>query len=84
LLEYCIREDLNKKALRVMGVINPLKVTIENYPEGKVEELEAVNNPEDESQELERCRFRGFCISNATTSWKIHLRNSSGWHLVSR
>jgi len=49
LLEHCIREDLNKRALRVMGVLRPLKVVIENYPEGKVEQLEAVNNPEDES-----------------------------------
>ncbi len=47
LLEYCIREDLNKRAPRVMAVLNPLKVVIENYPEGLAEELEAVNNPED-------------------------------------
>lgn len=49
LLEFCVREDLNKRAMRVMGVINPLKVTIINYPEGKEEWLEAVNNPEDET-----------------------------------
>lgn len=47
LLEDCIREDLNKKANRVMAVLKPLKVVIENYPEGKIEELEALNNPED-------------------------------------
>jgi glutaminyl-tRNA synthetase len=47
LLEFCIREDLNKRAPRVMGVLHPLKVVIDNYPAGKVEELEAVNNPED-------------------------------------
>jgi glutaminyl-tRNA synthetase len=47
LLEYCIREDLNKKAPRVMGVLRPLKVIIDNYPEGRVEQLDAVNNPED-------------------------------------
>jgi glutaminyl-tRNA synthetase len=47
LLEHCLREDLNKRALRVMAVLNPLKVVIENYPEGQTEELEAVNNPED-------------------------------------
>jgi len=47
LLEYCLREDLNKRAPRVMGVLNPLKVVIENYPEGAEEELEAVNNPEE-------------------------------------
>ena len=49
LLEHSIREDLNKKAPRVMGVIDPLKIVITNYPEGQTEELEAINNPEDES-----------------------------------
>ncbi|MEA3436501.1 MAG: glutamine--tRNA ligase/YqeY domain fusion protein [Thermodesulfobacteriota bacterium] len=49
LLEFSIREDLNKHAPRVMGVLRPLKVIIDNYPEGKVEELEAENNPEDSS-----------------------------------
>jgi len=47
LLEYFIREDLNKKAPRVMAVLNPLKVIIDNYPDDKIEELEAINNPED-------------------------------------
>jgi glutaminyl-tRNA synthetase len=47
LLEYSVREDLNKRAPRVMGVLRPLKVVIENYPEGQVDELDAVNNPED-------------------------------------
>jgi glutaminyl-tRNA synthetase len=47
LLEYCIREDLNKRAPRVMAVLRPLKVVIVNYPEDKVEDLDAVNNPED-------------------------------------
>jgi glutaminyl-tRNA synthetase len=47
LLEYCIREDLNRKAPRVMGVLHPLRVVIENYPENQVEMLQAVNNPED-------------------------------------
>jgi len=49
LLEFCVREDLNKIANRVMGVLNPLKVVIINYPEGGEEWLEAVNNPENES-----------------------------------
>jgi len=47
LLEHCLREDLNKRASRVMAVLKPLKVVIENFPEGQVEELDAVNNPED-------------------------------------
>ena len=46
LLEHCIREDLNEKAHRVMAVLRPLKVVIENYPEDLVEELDAENNPE--------------------------------------
>ncbi|MCB8965129.1 MAG: glutamine--tRNA ligase/YqeY domain fusion protein [Bacteroidales bacterium] len=49
LLEFCLREDLNKRALRRMAVLNPLKVVITNYPEGQVEELPAINNPENES-----------------------------------
>ncbi len=48
-LEQAIREDLNKRAPRVMGVLKPLKVIIENYPEGQVDQLEAINNPEDAS-----------------------------------
>jgi len=46
-LEHCLREDLNRRANRVMAVLRPLRVVIENYPEGQVEELDAVNNPED-------------------------------------
>lgn len=49
MLEHSVREDLNKRANRVMAVLDPLKVTIKNYPEGQSEELVAVNNPEDES-----------------------------------
>lgn len=49
LLEYCIREDLNRRAQRMMAVLRPLKVIITNYPVGQVEELEAINNPEDPS-----------------------------------
>ena len=47
LLEHCIREDLNKRAQRVMAVLRPLRVVIDNYPENQVEELEAINNPEE-------------------------------------
>ncbi|MCX7833321.1 MAG: glutamine--tRNA ligase/YqeY domain fusion protein [Ignavibacteria bacterium] len=57
LLEHSIREDLNKRAQRVMAVLNPLKVIITNYPEGKVEELEAVNNPEDPSMGKRKIYF---------------------------
>jgi len=49
MLEHFVREDLNKRAPRVMAVLRPLKVVIDNYPQGQVEEVEAVNNPENES-----------------------------------
>jgi glutaminyl-tRNA synthetase len=48
-LEHCLRQDLNRRAPRVMGVLDPLKVVITNFPEDKVEQLTAINNPEDES-----------------------------------
>jgi glutaminyl-tRNA synthetase len=57
MLEHCLREDLNKRAPRVMAVLRPLKVVIENYPEGRVEELEAVNNPEDPAMGTRKIRF---------------------------
>jgi glutaminyl-tRNA synthetase len=49
LLEYCLREDLNRRAPRAMAVLRPLRLVIENYPEGQVEQMVAVNNPEDPS-----------------------------------
>ena len=57
LLEFFIREDLNKRSPRVMAVLNPLKVVIENYPEGTVEDMEAVNNPEDPAAGSRRVPF---------------------------
>ncbi len=57
LLEHCIREDLNKRAPRVMAVLRPLRVIIDNYPEGQVEELEAINNPEDPSMGTRKVPF---------------------------
>ena len=57
LLEFCLREDLNKRAPRVMSVLKPLKVVIENYPDDKVDELDAINNPEDESAGTRKVPF---------------------------
>ncbi|MFP4641050.1 MAG: glutamine--tRNA ligase/YqeY domain fusion protein [Chloroflexota bacterium] len=57
LLEHCLRDDLNKRAQRVMGVLNPLRVVIENYPEDQVEEMDAVNNPEDSSMGTRKVPF---------------------------
>lgn len=56
-LESCLREDLNKRAPRVMGVLDPLRVVIENYPEDQTEQLDAVNNPEDESAGTRKVPF---------------------------
>jgi glutaminyl-tRNA synthetase len=57
LLEHCLREELNKAAPRVMAVLRPLRVVIDNYPEGQVEEMEAVNNPEDPSAGTRKVPF---------------------------
>ena len=57
MLEFCIREHLNKSAQRRMAVLRPLKVVIENYPEGQVEELEAVNHPDDPSPGTRKISF---------------------------
>jgi glutaminyl-tRNA synthetase len=57
LLEHYIRQDLNKRSPRVMGVLRPLKVVIVNYPEDQVEELEAINNPEDASMGTRKVPF---------------------------
>jgi glutaminyl-tRNA synthetase len=59
MLEHCLREDLNKRAARVMAVLRPIKVVIENYPAGQVENLEAVNNPEDPSSGTRLVPFSG-------------------------
>ena len=57
LLEFCVREDLNKHALRTMAVLNPVKLVIDNYPEGQVEMMDAVNNPEDASAGTRKVPF---------------------------
>jgi len=57
MLEHFVREDLNKRALRAMAVLRPLKVVIDNYPEGQVEELDLVNNPEDASAGTRKVPF---------------------------
>ncbi|MBK6347032.1 MAG: glutamine--tRNA ligase/YqeY domain fusion protein [Bacteroidales bacterium] len=57
LLEFCVREDLNKRSNRVMAVLNPVKLIIDNFPEGEVIELEAINNPEDPEAGTRLIRF---------------------------
>ena len=57
LLEHCVREDLNKRAPRVFGVLRPLKVVLVNYPQDQVEEMECINNPEDASMGTRKVPF---------------------------
>jgi glutaminyl-tRNA synthetase len=90
LLEHCLREDLNKRAPRVMGVLRPLKVVITNYMEDKLEELEAVNNPEDPSMGVRKIPFsRNLYIEEddfleeppkkffrLAPGWEVRLRNA--------
>lgn len=57
LLEHCVRQDLNQRAPRVFGVLRPLKVVLVNYPEGLVEEMECINNPEDDSMGTRKVPF---------------------------
>jgi glutaminyl-tRNA synthetase len=57
LLEHCLREDLNKRSPRVMGVLKPLRMVLENYPEDRVEEFDAVNNPEDQAAGTRKVPF---------------------------
>ncbi|MGI6086897.1 MAG: glutamine--tRNA ligase/YqeY domain fusion protein [Kiritimatiellia bacterium] len=57
LLEHCLRDDLNRHATRAMAVLNPLRLVIENYPEGQTEKMEAINNPEDPAQGVREVPF---------------------------
>lgn len=57
LLEHCLRDDLNRRAQRVMGVLNPIKLVIENYPENEIEEFDIPNNPEDPSMGTRKAPF---------------------------
>ena len=85
LLEHAVREDLNKKANRVMAVLDPLKVIITNYPEGKIEELEGINNPEDENAGKRSIPFgREIYIECTAILWKMRRVNFSAWHRVVR
>ena len=77
-LEHSVREDLNRRAPRVMAVLRPLKVVLTNYPEGQVEEVDVINNPEDAVRRARaRCRSRACSTSSGTTSWRTRRRSSS-------
>ena len=78
MLDFSIREVLNKTALRRMAVLRPLKVVIENYPEGQSEELEASTIPTIRPPARARSASAASSISSATTSWRTRRRSSSG------
>ena len=78
LLEHCVREDLNRRAPRAMAVLRPLRVVIENYPEGQVEELEAINNPEDAAMGTRPVPFSGSSTSSRTTSARCRRPSTIG------
>ncbi len=80
LLQFCVREDLNKRANRVMAVLHPLKVTIENYPEDQIEEFEAINNPEDVSAGI---RMVPFCKYLYIEQEDFSENPPKGWHRLS-
>jgi len=71
LLEHCVREDLNEQAPRVMGVLRPLRVVIDNYPEGQVEEFEFANHPQNPDMGTRMVPLlTGSSTSNVTTFMK--------------
>ena len=69
MLEYCIREDLKLKRPRLMAVLDPIKLVIDNYPEGEVEYLEAPNNMENEKLGTVKYRLAENSILREKTSW---------------
>lgn len=84
LLEHCIREDLNKRAPRVMAVLRPLRVVIVNYPENQVEELEALNNPEDLSMGSRKVPFSRVLYIEREDFRENPRKSSSDWLPVVR
>lgn len=82
MLEYCIREDLKMKKPRVMAVLDPIKLVIDNYPEGQVEYFDVINNPENEEMGTRKVPLAESYILTEKTLWKNHLRNISDYFLA--
>ena len=76
-LDHTIRDEFNRTAQRRLVVLHPLKVVLTNYPEGKVEDLEAMNNPEDETVGKRKVPFTRELFIERLTSWKCRRRNTS-------
>lgn len=70
LLEACVRDNLNQNAPRAMAVLNPLKLVIDNYPEGKTEEIEVEINPDKPSSVAARSHSPASSMLSARTSWQ--------------
>ena len=85
MLEHAVRDVLNRTAPRRFAVLDPLKVVIENYPEGQIEEMEVPNNPEDPSAgHAAGCPSPASSGSSATTSWRSRCASSSAWRPAAR
>jgi glutaminyl-tRNA synthetase len=84
LFEFHIREDLNRHAQRVYGVLRPIKVVIETYPEGQMEQLEMINNPEDEAAGKRLVPISRRFTSMRMTLWSIRSRASIAWCRAAR
>ena len=79
MLEHAVRDVLNRTAPRRFAVLDPLKVVIEDYPEGQVEEMDVPNNPEDPAAGTRKVPFSASSGSSATTSWRSRRGSSSAW-----
>lgn len=77
MLEYCIREDLKLKKPRMMAILDPVKVVIDNYPEGQIEYLDVVNNLENEELGSRKVPLEGKSTLTVRTLWKSRQRNIS-------
>ena len=84
LLEFCLREDLNRTAVRRLGVLDPLKVSISNYPEGQIEEFDAVNNPEDPDAGTRKVTFSKTIYIDRNDFMEDPPKKYFGWQLEKR
>ena len=77
-LEHAVRSEFNRTAARRLAVLRPIKVILTNYPEDQIEQLDAVNNPEDPTAGTRKVPFSREFLSTAMTSWKLRRQNIFG------
>ncbi len=82
MLEYCIREDLKLKVKRMMAILDPVKLVIDNYPEGQTEYMEVSNNQENPEMGTRKFHLQKNYILREKTSWRNHLRSTSDYSQV--